>query len=101
MKQFMEEFGAWLRHKIRVIVIKQWKNPKTIYKNLCYLNQKYKNGFDHEAIYKVANSRLGWYRRSGMNVVNYIISPELLENKIKDGAGLLNPLNYYLRKVGI
>lgn len=67
MKQFMEEFGAWLRHKIRVIVIKQWKTPKTIYRNLCYLNQKNKNGFDHEAIYKVANSRLGWYRRSGMN----------------------------------
>lgn len=97
MKQFMEEFGAWVRHKIRVIVIKQWKTPKTIYRNLCYLNQKNKNGFDHEAIYKVANSRLGWYRRSGMNVVNFIISQDLLENKIKDGAGLLNPLNYYLR----
>lgn len=97
MKTFMQEFGAWLRHKIRVIVIKQWKKPKTIYRNLCYLNQKYKNGFDREAIYKVANSRLGWYRRSGMNVVNFIISPDLLETKIKDGAGLLNPLNYYLR----
>lgn len=101
MKQFMEEFGAWLRHKMRVIVLKQWKVPKRIYKNLCYLNQKYKCGFDHEAIYKVANSRLGWYRRSGMNVVNYIISPEVLETRIKDGAGLLNPLNYYLRNVGI
>lgn len=101
MKQFVEEFGTWLRHKIRVIVIKQWKKPKTIYRNLCYLNRKYKIGFDHEAIYKVANSRLGWYRRSGMNVVNFIISPDLLETKIKDGAGLLNPLNYYLRKVGI
>ncbi len=101
MKQFMEEFGTWLRHKIRVIVMKQWKKPKTIYRNLCYLNRKYKNGFDHEAIFKVANSRLGWYRRSGMNVVNFIISPDLLETKIKDGAGLLNPLKYYLRKVGI
>ena len=101
MKQFMEEFGAWLRHKMRVIVLKQWKVPKRIYKNLCCLNQKYKCGLDHEAIYKVANSRLGWYRRSGMNVVNYIISPEVLETRIKDGAGLLNPLNYYLRNVGI
>jgi len=101
MKQFMGEFGAWLRHKIRVIVIKQWKKPKTIYRNLSYLNRKYGNGFEHEDIFKVANSRLGWYRRSGMNVVNFIISPELLENKIKDGAGLLNPLNYYLRSVGI
>lgn len=97
MKQFMEEFGQWLRHKIRIIVIKQWKIPKTIYKNLCYMNRKYKCGFDHESIFKVANSRLGWYRQSGMNVVNFIISPMVLETKIKDGAGLLNPLNYYLR----
>lgn len=101
MKGFIEEFGAWLRHKIRVIVIKQWKKPMTIYKNLSYYNRKYKNGFNNEAIYKVANSRLGWYRRCGMNVVNFILSPELLETKVKDGAGLLNPLQYYLRNVGI
>ena len=101
MKIFMEEFGAWLRHKIRVIVIKQWKKPKTIYRNLSYVNRKYKNGFNHEAIYKVANSRLGWYKKCGMNVVNFILNPDLLETKVKDGAGLLNPLKYYLRSVGI
>ena len=44
---------------------------------------------------------IGWYRKSGMNVVNFIISKDLLENRIKDGAGLLNPLSYYLVKVGI
>ena len=97
MKQFMEEFGQWLRHKIRVIVLKQWKTPKTMYRNLSYLNRKYKNGFSDEDIFKVANSRLGWYRRSGMNVVNFIISKELLETKIKDSAGLLNPLSYYYK----
>ena len=97
MKQFMDEFGQWLRHKIRVIVIKQWKKPKTIFRNLAYLNRKYKNGFNKESIFKVANSRLGWYKRCNMDVVNYILSPTLLETKIKDGAGLLNPLNYYLR----
>lgn len=101
MKQFMEELGEWLRHKIRVIVMKQWKRPKTIYRNLCYLNWKHRNGFHHEEIFKVANSRLGWYRRCGMKVVNFIISKDLLENRIKDGAGLLNPLSYYLVKVGI
>ena len=101
MKNFMIELGEWLRHKIRVIVIKQWKRPRTIYRNLMYLNRKYKNGFSHEDIFKVANSRLGWYKRSSMNVVNFIISKELLETKIKDGVGLLNPLSYYLRKVGI
>lgn len=60
-----------------------------------------KNGFSHEEIFKVVNSRLGCYKRSGMNVVNFIISKDLLENRIKDGADLLNPLFYYLVKVGI
>lgn len=101
MKQFIEELGEWLGHKIRVIIMKQWKTPKTIYRNLSYINRKNHNGFSHEEIFKVANSRLGWYRKSGMNVVNFIISKDLLENKIKDGAGLLNPLKYYLSKVGI
>ena len=43
MKLFLEEFGEWLRHKIRVIVMKQWKRPKIIYRNLSYLNWKHKN----------------------------------------------------------
>ncbi|MDK2966181.1 hypothetical protein [Lacrimispora sp.] len=72
-----------------------------ILSNVYLDNRKYKNGFNEESIFKVANSRLGWYKRSSMDVVNYILNPELLETKIKDGAGLLNPLNYYLRKVGI
>ena len=70
-------------------------------RNLWYLNWKHRNGFNREEIFKVANSRLGWYRRSGMNVVNFIISKDLLENRIKDGVELLNPLSYYLVKVGI
>ena len=101
MKLFMEELGEWLRHKMRVILMKQWKRPKTIYRNLSYLNWKNKTGCNQEEIFKVANSRLGWYRRCGMNVVNFIISKDLLENRIKDGANLLNPLSYYLVKVGI
>ena len=101
MKLFIEELGEWLRHKMRVIVMKQWKKPKTIYRNLSYLNWKNKTGCNQEEIFKVANSRLGWYRRCGMNVVNFIISKDLLENRIKDGANLLNPLSYYLVKVGI
>ena len=40
MKQFMEEFGQWLRHKIRVILMKQWKRPKTIYRKSDVLEQK-------------------------------------------------------------
>lgn len=101
MKVFMKDFGQWLRHKIRVIILKQWKTNKTIYKNLSSINRRHKNGFEHEDIYKVANSRLGWYKRCSMDVVNFILNPKLLETKIKDRVGLLNPLNYYLRNVGI
>jgi len=98
MKLFIDKFGQWLRHKVRVIIIKQWKIPKRIFINLQRLNKAFKCNFDDEAIYKVANSRLGWYRRSGMDVVNYLLSPKVLAtaNTKKDRPGLVDPLNYYL-----
>lgn len=98
MKIFIDKFGQWLRHKVRVIIIKQWKLPTRIYLNLKALNDLCKCNFIEEDIYKVANSRLGWYKRSGMNVVNYILSPKVLElaNKKKGRPGLVNPLSYYL-----
>lgn len=98
MKKFIDKFGQWLRHKVRVIIIKQWKLPTKIYLNLKALNDLCKCNFIEEDIYKVANSRLGWYKRSGMNVVNYILSPKVLElaNKKKGRPGLVNPLSYYL-----
>ena len=74
---------------------------KKMVKIIKYVNWKHKIGCSLEEIFKVANSRLGWYRRCGMSVVNFIISKDLLENRIKDGAELLNPLSYYLVKVGI
>ena len=40
MKLSMKDFGEWLRHKIRVIIIKQWKKPRTVYRNLGYINRK-------------------------------------------------------------
>ena len=99
MKSFIDTFGQWLRHKIRVVIIKQWKKPMRIYINLQRLNKAFKCNFEDEDIFKVANSRLGWYRRSGMNVVNYILSPKVLAlaNKKKGRPGLVNPLAYYLK----
>jgi group II intron reverse transcriptase/maturase len=96
MKMFLTEFGQWLRHKVRVIIIKQWKKPKRIYTNLQRLNKLYKCNMTDEEIFKVANSRLGWYRRSGMYVVNYLLSPKVLAIRKKDRPGLVNPLEYYL-----
>lgn len=99
MKMFMEEYGSWLRHKVRVIILKQWKKPKTIYTNLNKMNIKFHNGFNEEDIYKVANSRLGWYKRCGMNVVNFILNPKVLNIKTKERPGLVNPLEYYLNSL--
>ena len=96
MKGFLDKFGQWLRHKVRVIIIKQWKKSKRIYNNLQRLNRLFKCHITDEEIYKVANSRLGWYRRCGMYVVNYLLSPKVLAIKKKDRPGLVNPLDYYL-----
>lgn len=96
MKSYIDTFGQWLRHKIRVIIIKQWKKPKRIYTNLQRLNRICKCNIKEEDIYKVANSRLGWYRKCGMDVVNYLISPKVLSIKKADRPGLVNPLEYYL-----
>lgn len=97
MKSFITKFGEWLRHKIRVIIIKQWKIPKRIYTNLERLNKIFKCNFTKEEIYKVANTRLGWYRRCGMDVVNYLLSPKVLAIKKEERPGLVNPLEYYLK----
>ncbi len=99
MKIFLEEYGQWLRHKVRVVILKQWKKSRRIYLNLQKLNQIIGCGFTHEEIFKVANSRLGWYRRSGMYVVNFAISPEILGRKTKSQPGLVDPLQYYLSNI--
>lgn len=99
MKLFIDEFGQWLRHKIRVIIIKQWKKPPTIYANLMKINKAYNCGFSDEDIYATANTRLGWYRQCGTKTVNYLISADLLSkpNKKRNRPGLVNPLLYYLK----
>ena len=99
MKIFLEEYGQWLRHKVRVVILKQWKKPMRIYLNLQKMNRIVGCGFTHEEIFKVANSRLGWYKRSGMYVVNFAISPETLGRKTKSRPGLVDPLQYYLSNI--
>ena len=37
----------------------------------------------------------GLYRQSGMSVVNFLLSSEVLEEKIGNQPALINPLKYY------
>ena len=99
MKWFLEKLGKWLRHKVRVIIIKQWKKPKTIYKNLVTLCKVTMASNTDEEIFSAAHTRLGLYRQCGLSTINYLLSPIILStpNKKKGRPGLVNPLAYYLK----
>lgn len=98
MKTFLKEFGEWMRHKIRVIILKQWKKPKRIYTNLQILNRILKVNISDERIYSTANTRLGLYRQANGNTIKFLLSPKVLSMKSKDRPGLINPLEYYQSK---
>jgi hypothetical protein len=99
MATFLKELGPWIRHKVRVIIVKQWKRHETIYRNLMMLNNRLHCNFTHEDIYMVANTRLGLYRQCGMHVINYLISPEVLgtANEKTNRPALIDPYEYYLK----
>ena len=97
MKNFIDEFGQWLRHKIRVILLKQWKTPSRIYKNLQKLNEKLPYHFSDEQLYSVANTRLGLYKQANGNVFNFLLNADILAIRKEERPGLVNPLAYYLR----
>ena len=99
MKMFLKELGGWLRHKVRVVIIKQWKKPKTIYKNLRKLRDITKTKYTNEEILGIANARQGLYRTCNNPIINFLLSPKVLATRKGDRPGLVNPLNYYLSKL--
>ena len=96
MKGFLDRYGQWLRHKVRVVILKQWKKPKTIFRNLMKLNRIVGGGFEKERLLSVANARQGWYRMATIRDINFLLNPTILGIKTKDRPGLVDPLAYYL-----
>ena len=96
MKGFLDEYGQWLRHKVRVVILKQWKKPKTIFKNLMALNRIQKCGLEEKRLLSVANARQGWYRMATIRDINFLLNPTILGKKTKSRPGLADPLAYYL-----
>lgn len=105
MKGFMNLTGQWIRHRIRVVMVKQWKKPKTIQKNLRWYCTVFHFNFTDEDLYKVANSHKGLYAQCNGDVINYILSPKVLGTELTIGKGknakrvfpaLVDPLAYYL-----
>lgn len=96
MKAFLDVYGQWLRHKVRVVILKQWKRPKAIYRNLRKMNQIVNGGFEDDRLSSIANARQGWYRMANIREINFLLNPTILGKRTKDRPGLVDPLAYYL-----
>ena len=96
MKVFLDEYGQWLRHKVRVVILKQWKRPTAIGRNLMKLNRIIGGGFEEARLENIANARQGWYRMAKIKEINFLLSPKILGIDAKSRPGLVDPLQYYL-----
>ena len=72
MKTFIAEIQQWLHHRLRQLIWKRWKVPRTKYKML----RKY--GIDHDDAMKLANSRKGYWRVSRSHILHRAITNERL-----------------------
>ena len=60
----IQDLDKWIRRRLRMCVLKQWKKPETKYKNLVAL------GVNPEEARKLAGSRKGYWRLSDTPQVN-------------------------------
>lgn len=72
MKTFIKEIQGWLNHRLRQLILKRWKKPKTKYAKL----RQY--WIDHDDAMKIANSRKGYWRLSRNEIINRAITNEKL-----------------------
>ena len=74
IKNSIEELNQWLCHRIRMCIWKQWKKPKTKYRNLVKL------GIPETYALMAANSRKGYWRTTQTTTVNRAMSKQRLIN---------------------
>ena len=92
MKIFLKEVDEHLRTRIRMIIWKMWKLPKTREDNLV------KCGYSREEARGLANCRRGYMFIAHSKILQNAISKERLAqpNKKKGRRGLVFSLDYYL-----
>ena len=86
MKSLMTKISETLRHRLRMIIWKQWKIPKAKYKALKKL------GIDEKQAYEVANTSRGYFWVAKTVILHIAISNKRLKQK-----GLVFPLDHYLK----
>lgn len=99
MRMFLKDYGMWLRHKVRVVILKQWKKPRRTFLNLMKLNRIVGGNFERERLLSIANARQGLFRRAAIKEISYLLSPAILAKSTKDRPGLVDPLAYYLSSI--
>ena len=72
MKKTMTEWNSWLRRRIRMYIWKQWKKPKTKFRNLLKL------GIPKKYAWMAANSRRGYWFTVETGAVKRAITNERL-----------------------
>ena len=68
MKRIIQDLNAWIRRRIRQLFWKQWKNVSARFKNLKSL------GICNEMAWQWANSRLGYWRIAGSQILTYSLT---------------------------
>ena len=74
MKNNIDEINGWLYHRIRMCIWKQWKKPRTKYKNLVKL------GIPEHYAATIANSRRKYWYISNNKAVIWALNKERLIN---------------------
>lgn len=73
MGNFLKGTDQWMRRRIRMVIWKKWKKPKTRYKHLRKL------GISHKGAYMTANCFRGYWWVAQTVVINTALSNERLE----------------------
>ena len=74
MKNNIDDINGWLYHRIRMCIWKQWKKPRTKYKNLVKL------GIPEDYAATIANSRRKYWYISNNKAVIWALNKERLIN---------------------
>ena len=74
MKSNIDDINGWLYHRIRMCIWKQWKKPRTKYKNLVKL------GIPEHYVATIANSRRKYWYISNNKAVIWALNKERLIN---------------------
>ena len=73
MKKLLSTVDGWLRRRLRMVTWKRWKRVRTRFKNLK------KAGIDKSKAWRWANTRRGYWRVAGSQIMTVSIPDELLK----------------------